>query len=54
MTTLTKAASYETAGWDLTELLHSTEEAVISARLNELETAVQAFVTKRTALTPEI
>ncbi len=54
MATLTKPISYETTGWNLTELLPSTEEAVIRERLAALEDAVQAFVAKRTALTPEI
>ncbi len=54
MATLTKPISYETTGWNLTELLPSTEEAVISERLAALEDAVQAFVARRAALTPAI
>lgn len=54
MATLTKPISYETTGWNLTELLPSTEEAVISERLAALEDAVQAFVARRAELTPAI
>ncbi len=54
MTTVTNGTTFQTAKWDLTELLPSTEEAVISGRLTELEAAVQAFVARRAELKPEI
>ncbi|HMN30620.1 MAG TPA: oligoendopeptidase F, partial [Caldilineaceae bacterium] len=46
--------TYTVSGWDLSELLPSTDEAVVSARLAELEQSVQAFVVKRDHLKPEM
>jgi oligoendopeptidase F len=46
------AQPYTLAGWDLTELLPSTDESVVSARLRELEENVQTFVAKREQLQP--
>jgi oligoendopeptidase F len=47
-----KNEPYLVSGWDLTELLPSTDEAVVSARLAELEASVQAFVAQRDQLSP--
>lgn len=46
--------TYALAGWNLTELLPSTDEATVSTRLGELEANVQSFVAKRELLKPEI
>lgn len=45
-----KSAGYQQTIWDLSELLPSEDEALISARLNEIEDAVKAFESRRTDL----
>jgi oligoendopeptidase F len=50
----TNNGSYHLTGWDLSELLPSTEETVVSARLAELEENVAAFVAKRDRLSPNL
>jgi oligoendopeptidase F len=46
--------SYHLSAWDLSELLPSTDEAVVSARLAELEQTVQNFVAQRDQLRPDM
>jgi oligoendopeptidase F len=46
----TIARQYTLAGWDLTELLPEPSDAVVGARLAELEEAVVAFEAQRAAL----
>jgi len=45
---------YKLSGWDLSELLPEPSETIISERLAALEQRVQAFVTQREQLNPEI
>ena len=47
-------ASYEPAGWDLSELLPEATEAVIHERLDRLERDVSAFEAQRASLSPEM
>jgi oligoendopeptidase F len=54
MTNLINQQSYHLSQWDLSELLPSTDEAVVSARLAELEALVQRFVSRRDQLKPEM
>ena len=54
MTMLIKEQSYQLSAWSLEELLPSTEEAVIGARLAQLEADVDAFVQRRSELRPEM
>jgi oligoendopeptidase F len=46
--------SYRLSAWDLSELLPSTDEAVVSARLADLEQTVQRFVAQRDRLRPDM
>jgi oligoendopeptidase F len=47
-------SAQQLSGWDLSQLLPSTDEAVVSARLAELEEQVQCFVGSRARLRPEM
>ncbi len=46
--------TYQSTGWNLSELLPDTSDSVISERLSELENNVQKFVTRREELNPEM
>jgi len=48
------SATYPLSGWDLSELLPSTEESVIRERLNALEKGLVAFEARRASLDPEM
>jgi oligoendopeptidase F len=50
--TLSRFASYEPRGWDLSELLPEPSEGVIAARLSEMETAASVFEARRNDLHP--
>jgi oligoendopeptidase F len=53
MTTMTvETKQYQTAGWNLSELLPEPSEAVIAERLAAIEEAVQEFVANRDKLKP--
>jgi oligoendopeptidase F len=54
MTNLTNNHSYQPSQWDLSELLASTDEGVVSDRLAELEDNVQSFVARREQLRPDM
>lgn len=51
---MTNNRSFQLSQWDLSELLPSTDEAVVSDRLAALEENVQSFVTQRERLRPDI
>lgn len=52
--TMDQSKQYELSGWDLSELLPSASEEVISERLDTLEEAVEMFEAKRDRLSPEM
>lgn len=60
VTTPTEAAeasvdpTYVAGAWDLSELLPDTSEEGISAKLEQIEASVEAFVERREALRPEM
>jgi len=45
---------FQLSGWDLSELLPSTDEATVSTRLAELEQTVQHFEAQRKRLRPDL
>lgn len=54
MTNLTNNRPLRPSQWDLSELLPSTDEAVVSDRLAALEEDVQSFVAQRDRLQPDM
>ena len=51
---LERPQEYELSGWDLSELLPSSAEEIMSDKLDTLDEAIQAFESKRSYLAPDM